>query len=267
MCPRLLKNTRKTAETRRSTKELETAIKNTAVMMFAGGADTTVSSMSSMVLAMSISSAVQKKAHDEIDAIVGSERLPKLEDRDSLPYINALVKETLRWLPVAPMGMAHKTDDDVRYGNFDIPKGSLLLPAIWWFLHDPQVYESPSSFDPTRYLEPRNEPDPTIHVFGYGRRVCPGRFLADDTLFLTISRVLAAFDIGKTVDGEGNEIEPQINLTPGAITHPLDFPFTIKPRNNQYVELIRKFEGGHPWAEGSAKFLSSVFANNDKAPK
>lgn len=50
---------------------------------------------------------VQKKAHAEIDAVIGNERLPELSDRDSLPYVNALTKESLRWQSVLPMGMSN----------------------------------------------------------------------------------------------------------------------------------------------------------------
>ncbi|KAH7013861.1 cytochrome P450 [Ilyonectria destructans] len=229
----------------------ENAIKRTAAVMYAGGADTTVSSISSFILAMILFPGVQKKAQEEIDNIIGVDRLPQVEDRDNLPYVSALVKETLRWLPVAPLGAAHATDEDINYGEFHIPKGSILMPAIWWFLHDPQTYSDPSSFDPDRYLQPRNEPDPANEAFGYGRRICPGRFLADDSLFITISRLLAAFDIEKAVDNLGNKIDPKIEVTPGLICRPLDFPYSIKPRSARHVELIRSIEVEHPWEEGS----------------
>ncbi|KAK7212547.1 hypothetical protein V2G26_019725 [Clonostachys chloroleuca] len=238
----------------------ENAIKSTAAIMYAGGADTTVSSVCGFVLAMLFFPAVQKKAQEELDTVVGSDRLPHLGDRDSLPYVNALVKETLRWLPVTPMGVPHTADEDISYGEFHIPKGAQLLPAIWWFLHDPQTYSEPSSFDPDRYLEPRNEPDPATEAFGYGRRVCPGRFLADESLFITISRVLAAFDIRKALDGQGIEIEPKIRITPGIIGHIHDFPYSIKPRNRKYVDLIRSVEAEHPWEESDANLLQEDFA-------
>ncbi|KAK7404065.1 CMRF35-like molecule 2 [Neonectria punicea] len=243
----------------RLNQDSENDIKNTAAIMYAGGSDTTVSSISSLVLAMVLFPAVQKKAQQEIDAVVGVDRLPQHGDRDNLPYINALVKETIRWLPVVPMGAAHQADEDINYAGFHISKGTQLLPAVWWFLHDPQTYPDPSSFDPDRYLEPRNEPDPANEAFGYGRRICPGRFLADESLFITISRLLAAFDIRKAVDKQGNEIDPQIKTTPGLISHLLDFPYSIKPRNAKYVDLIRSIEVEHPWEKSDASLLQGDF--------
>ncbi|KPM41882.1 O-methylsterigmatocystin oxidoreductase [Neonectria ditissima] len=238
----------------------ENAIKNTAAIMYAGGSDTTVSSINSLILAMVLFPAVQKKAQQEIDTVVGTNRLPQFGDRDSLPYVNALVKETIRWFPVAPMGAVHQADEDVDYGGFHISKGTQILPAIWWFLHDPQTYPDPSSFNPDRFLEPRNEPDPANEAFGYGRRICPGRFLADESLFITISRLLAAFDIRKAIDKQGNEIDPQIEVTPGLISHLLDFPHSIKPRNANYASLIRSIEVEHPWEKSDAGMLEGDFA-------
>ena len=75
---------------------------------------------------------VQKTAQEEIDRVVGSDRLPTMTDREHLPYIEAVVKETLRWHPVAPMSLPHtSTEDDICEGYF-IPKGSMLLTNVWW---------------------------------------------------------------------------------------------------------------------------------------
>lgn len=91
----------------------------------------TVSSIQTFFLAMTLYPEVQRKAQEEIDEVLGTARLPKVVDRVNLPYINAVVKEVLRWHPVAPMGIPHmSTEDDMFEGHF-IPKGSLILPNIW----------------------------------------------------------------------------------------------------------------------------------------
>lgn len=91
----------------------------------------TVSSIASFFLAMALFPEVQRKAQEEIDTVIGTDRLPQYGDREQLPYINTLVKETLRWHPVVPMNVAHtSTEDDVCEGYF-IPKGSSILANIW----------------------------------------------------------------------------------------------------------------------------------------
>ncbi|KAG5990599.1 hypothetical protein E4U54_004071, partial [Claviceps lovelessii] len=176
-------------------QEDEMAIKNSAAVLFGGGADTTVSSVSSAILALILYPDVLRRAQKEIDDVVGSDRLPDFHDRDHLPYINALIKEAYRWKPVVPIATTHVTEEEMILSGYRIPKGAYILPSVWWFMHDPATYPNPSEFDPSRFMEPRNEPDPEDHVFGYGRRICPGRHLADDTLYLTISRLIAAFNL------------------------------------------------------------------------
>lgn len=74
---------------------------------------------------------VQAKAQEEIERVVGPKSLPTLADRSRLPYLNAVVKEVLRWHPVAPMALPHMSVKDDTWENFFLPKGSLILANIW----------------------------------------------------------------------------------------------------------------------------------------
>lgn len=74
---------------------------------------------------------VQRKAQKELDAVVGVERLPELDDRDALVYLSALLMECFRWLPVVPVGTPHKTLADDEYNGYFIPKGSVVFGNIW----------------------------------------------------------------------------------------------------------------------------------------
>ncbi|GKU06996.1 o-methylsterigmatocystin oxidoreductase [Fusarium langsethiae] len=237
------------------TKEDIDAVKATATIMYGGGADTTVSTISSFVLAMISFPEVQKKAQAEIDRVTGGERLPNFEDQENMPYIHALSKEALRWMPVVPTTTTHMTEEELEYGGYRIPKGTYLIPSTWALLHDPEVYTNPSDFDPERYIEPRNEPDPSDYAFGYGRRICPGRYLAEDSVFMTCARLLAVFNMSKAVDKDGKEIDVVIDGTPGLISHPVDYAYSITPRSAKHVEMVRAAERAHPWEESDASLL------------
>lgn len=226
-----------------------------AVSLYGAATDTTVHTLTAFTLAMILFPQVQRRAQEEIDTVVGKERLPTFEDRDRLPYVNALVKEVMRWWPMVPMGLPHATEDEVEYDGMRIPKGAYLLPAVWWFLKDPTVYADPQAFDPTRFLAPRDEPDPKPDVFGYGRRICPGRFFADAGLFITIVRSLAAFEMSKAVLDDGTEVDVNVRPKPGIICFPTHFDFKIVPRSPEHAELIRQFEQQHPWEAGDAQLL------------
>lgn len=75
---------------------------------------------------------VQAKAHEELDRVIGRSRLPDLEDRESLPYINALCKEVLRMHPVLPLGIPHVAIAEDEYKGMQIPKDSILVPNVWY---------------------------------------------------------------------------------------------------------------------------------------
>ncbi|KAG5977842.1 hypothetical protein E4U55_006515 [Claviceps digitariae] len=248
----------KAGEKRALNEEDEQAIKNSAAILFGGGADTTVSSVTSLFLAMILYPDVLRRAQKEIDEVVGSDRLPGFQDRDHLPYMTALIKETYRWMPVVPIGTTHATEEETILSGYRIPKGAYILPSIWWFMHDPETYANPSEFNPDRFLEPQNEPDPKDHIFGYGRRICPGRYLADDTLYLTVSRIIATFNVTKKLDEQGRPLEIKRGATAGLVSHPTPFPCCVAPRSAKHAELIRATEMDHPWEESDAVHLVKV---------
>ena len=80
---------------------------------------------------MSLYPEVQKKAQAQLDAVVGPNRLPEFADRARLPYIDAIVKEILRWHPVGPMGFAHVSTEDDEYNGYFIPSGSIVMVNVW----------------------------------------------------------------------------------------------------------------------------------------
>ncbi|GJC87935.1 O-methylsterigmatocystin oxidoreductase [Colletotrichum liriopes] len=229
----------------------------TAASLYSGGSDTTVAAIAAFFLAMTMFPDVQKKAQAEIDRVVGSERLPTLDDHDSLPYVDALVKEVLRWHPIGPMGLPHTSSEETTYEGYRIPKGAMLMPNIWWFTHDPAVYKDPMDFRPERHIEDHGckpEPDPRKMAFGFGRRICPGKILAENSMFLNIAQSLAVFNIIKKVV-DGKVIETKAEFQPGVISHPAHFEASIKPRSPQYEKLIRSIEQTFPWQESDSKFL------------
>ncbi|KAK5707067.1 hypothetical protein LTR17_021024 [Elasticomyces elasticus] len=252
----------KSIEQQKSEKELdaqaEHAIRWTAASLYTGGADTSVSTMGAFFLAMSKYPEVQRKAQEEIDRVVGTSRLPTFSDRDNLPYVNAIVEEAQRWHPIAVMGLPHATDEEDVLNGYRIPKGALLLPAVWWYTRDPEVYHEPEAFKPERFMDPHNEPLATNVTFGFGRRVCPGRVLADSSLFLTFAQSLAVFDMRRPLDDQGKEIDAEHSFGCGIISHPEPFKVRITPRSGQHARLIEQVLEEHPWENNDAQHLDSM---------
>jgi hypothetical protein len=178
-------------------------------------------------MAMSIFPEAQRKAQEEIDRVIGTDRLPLMRDRDSLPYCEALFKETLRWQPIAPMGVPHRLIQDDTWDKYTLPKGSTLISNIWAMGHKEADAED---FRPERHLEPSHNDtsivgehqdgyiDPKEYVFGFGRRICPGKDLADAGVWLACITMVAAFKFGKKPDGKGGFIDIKVKYTPGIIS-------------------------------------------------
>lgn len=219
-------------------REESEAIAWTAASLYGAAADTTVITLTVFTLAMLKNPEVQQRAQTEIDRVIGSDRLPTFEDRDNLPYTAAIVKESTRWWPISPMGFPHTVTEAFDYNGYHIPTDSMLLPAVNWFLHDPSVYAEPEQFDPARFLNPRNEPDPMVGAFGYGRRTCPGRFFADQGLFLNIVHSLACFNIRPSLDSTGKPIPVDVKPHPGILNYPTAFDFKIELRSEKHKGLI-----------------------------
>jgi cytochrome P450 len=83
---------------------------------------------------MSLCPDVQAKIQAEIDHVVGKGRLPLPSDRHSLPYVNAIVNETLRWHTVAPLAIPHKSDEEDTVNGYFTPKGAIIIPNVWYVL-------------------------------------------------------------------------------------------------------------------------------------
>ncbi|KAJ5753209.1 hypothetical protein N7520_010126 [Penicillium odoratum] len=237
-----------------SGSEEELVARWTTASLYGAGADTTVSSVGAFFLAMALNPEVQHKAQAEIDRVIGSSRLPTAADRKSLPYVDAVVKEVFRWHTVIPMGLPHASTADDMYDGYYIPKGSLLLPNIWGIMHDPELYHDPMAFNPERFLKVNPEMDPHGFVFGFGRRICPGRILADITVWLSVAKSLAVFQISKPENGA----EVKAEFQPGVISHPVPCKLHITPRTAAHEELILSVEQEHPWEQGDGSELADI---------
>ncbi|KAF8450341.1 cytochrome P450 [Boletus edulis BED1] len=187
-----------------------------------------------LFLALTLFPDVQKKAQAEIDAVIGPDRLPNFTDRDSLPYVEALAKEVLRWNVVVPLAVPHRVAEDDVHDGYYIPKGTLVIPNVWFMLHDPRTYSEPNEFRPERFLardgkEPETDP----------RSICFGLHLADASVWISVAMSLAAFDVSKIIEN-GVEVTPEIDPSSGTISHPKPFKCAIKPRSAKALELIQQ---------------------------
>ncbi|KAF5318740.1 hypothetical protein D9619_011049 [Psilocybe cf. subviscida] len=248
------------------TPDEEDAVRWCAGGLYAGAADTTVSALTSFVLLMALHPDVQRKAQEEINAVCNhglessnnedwdvdaqdaydESRMPHLANLEKLPYLLAIMKEVLRYAPVANLALPHCLAEDDTYMGFDLPKGASVVPNIWAVMHDPELYPDPFKFNPDRFVhsndgptpatyavgglnepkQPLTQPDPRQFAYGFGKRVCPGTHFAETTLLLNMATILMWWNIHVS-DG----VQPDVEFTTGITSHIKPFP----------VDFIRRF--------------------------
>ncbi|TFK72866.1 cytochrome P450 [Pluteus cervinus] len=205
---------------------------------WSAGVGTTSASFSVFLMAMLLFPAAQKAAQAELDEVVGHDRLPEFTDADNLPYIMAALKESLRWRPIAPTGVPHAVIEDDVYEGMFIPKGSIVFSNTYAICRDTSLFPDPDEFRPERFLE-----NPKLMSFmapfGFGRRICPGLHIAQQSIFILMARMLWTFDIVPLKDSEGRDILPDPNaFLRGLIRAPKPFGYQLVPRRESVSEII-----------------------------
>ncbi|KAG7060864.1 cytochrome P450 [Colletotrichum scovillei] len=206
------------------------------------------------MLAMVVYPEVQQLAQEELDRVV---------------------KESLRWRPVDPIGLPHQSSEDIWYEGYFIPKGSLLIPNVWAMNRDPQTYGPDAHhFNPARFLDPKTgqlkplaaETKEQGHVtFGFGRRLCVGRQIANEDLFITIATVLWAMKIEPKVGYDGLSVPIDVDgcVDDGVVVRPVPFECTTQSRFPEAFKILQAAENygsihsiamPEPWDDQIAHF-------------
>ncbi|KAJ7436791.1 cytochrome P450, partial [Mycena galericulata] len=190
----------------------------------------TAAALSVFIPAMTLYPDVMRTAQVELDEVVGQGRMPSFSDRPNLPYVEAIVKEVLRWRPVGPLGMKSALDD--WYNGYFIPKVGKY--------RDPEIFPDFDEFRPERFLEQPNLYHTsygfgrrrTVSFISYARRICVGMAIANQTLFIDIACMLSALEISAPVDSAGRKILPSRTacVDEGLVVRPVPFKCRITPR-------------------------------------
>ena len=164
--------------------------------LLGAGIDTSAQTVSWLLLILANRPQIQRKVHEELDRVIGLEGRPTFEDRERLPYLNAVLLENMRYRTVGPLGVPHRATTPCDVGGFTIPEGAQVLGNIYSIHHDSRFWDSPDDFVPDRFLplaDGSPSPATTSNAFipfGIGHRACPGRRFAEIVIWLYVSRLL-----------------------------------------------------------------------------
>ncbi|KAJ7883512.1 cytochrome P450 [Mycena olivaceomarginata] len=178
---------------------------------------------------------IQKKAHDELDRVVGCHRFPTVEDQADLPYCRAIIKEVQRYHNPFWLGTPHTTTQDFAYQGYYIPKDTLVICNTYSMHFSPTRYPDPFTFNSANLSDPYKRDH---WMYGVGRRICIGMLLADKELFLAISKMLWSFDMAE-IPGEPIDLKEYDGLSGRS---PLPFRISITPRHEGIAEFLNGFK-------------------------
>ncbi|KAL0568262.1 hypothetical protein V5O48_013722 [Marasmius crinis-equi] len=205
-------------------------------VLLEGGSETTAIFFHWLVLLLVAFPESQRKAQEEMDRVVGRERLPSLEDINDLPYVQALIKETHRYRPVAPVPIPHATIADEELRGFVVPKGTTIFTNLHGIFHDPEIFENPEVFSPERYLKTKFGTKSGVDdsawrstlPFGSGRMI-------------NAMNLVWAFDFKPAKDVNGEDIPADVNnYGKGVAPAPKPFDCIITPRHAKVPEIIER---------------------------
>ncbi|KAG1458201.1 hypothetical protein G6F56_006452 [Rhizopus delemar] len=215
--------------------------------VLAAGIGTTSDSTSWVIAILCNYPKVQEKLCDEIDLFMKKHgREPTFADREELPYFMAVAKECIRFRPAKDFGLPHKATEDVIYKDYVIPKGTVLFASMNTIHRDPDFYQDGDKFIPERYQDDTKTmyassrgalKDRDHFTFGWGRRICPGIFVAENQIFLTIVKIMATCTIEPVLSPGGEKIYPELNERVGTTTtvHPLPYKVCLVERANRVI--------------------------------
>nr|XP_060640580.1 cytochrome P450 2G1-like [Anolis sagrei ordinatus] len=201
----------------------------TALNLFTAGTDTISSTLKYALLLLMKYPEVEEKVHQEIDSVVGCNRVPAVKDRMNMPYTNAVIHETQRLIDIFPAGVPHKVTADTEFRGFLLPKDTNIITLLGSALHDPKYFSNPEIFNPAHFLDEEGhfKKNDAFMPFSSGKRACVGESIARMELFLYFTTILQSFSLKSSLAPKDIDVSPQLN---GFLNIPPIFQLCLMPR-------------------------------------
>ncbi|XP_070791025.1 25-hydroxyvitamin D-1 alpha hydroxylase, mitochondrial [Pituophis catenifer annectens] len=167
------------------------------------GVDTISSTLSWSLYELSRHSQIQAALHEEITTVMQDGLIPTAADVAQMPLLKAVVKEVLRLYPVIPGNARVISDRDIHVGDYIIPKKTLITLCHYATSRDEKYFSDPNSFQPERWLQKNASHHPYASIpFGFGKRSCIGRRIAELEVYLALARILMHFEVKPEEEGQ-----------------------------------------------------------------
>ncbi|GAA96807.1 uncharacterized protein L969DRAFT_97149 [Mixia osmundae IAM 14324] len=205
--------------------------------LLTAGGDLPEITLEIFVLAMVHHPMVARKIQEELDSVVGRDRMPTFADEAKLPYTRAAILEVQRWRTLVPISLARRVLEDDVYQGYTIPKNAIVWPNLLAMSQDESVYPDAKNFKPERFLTSAGDftRKDELATFGWGKRLCPAVHVARNVVFINVVSLMWAFDLVPDSTPDGIPILPSADMRDwrGVLPcRPQPFALEAVPRSN-----------------------------------
>ncbi|KAM5145604.1 uncharacterized protein ACMZJ9_012963 [Mantella aurantiaca] len=197
--------------------------------LFLAGTETVSTTLRYSLLVILKYPEIQAKLYEEIDHVIGRERVPKLDDRAHMPFTQALLSEIQRFCDVLPLNLPHMVSKDTEFRGYVIPKGIEIYPLLCTVHRDPTQFTTPYKFNLNHFLDESGkfQKNDSLMPFSAGKRICPGENLARMELFIFLTTILQKFKLTSQTEFTESDISPKMA---GFLNAPIHYELSFIPR-------------------------------------
>ncbi|XP_028971940.2 cytochrome P450 2F3-like [Esox lucius] len=184
---------------------------STVLNLFLAGTETTSTTLRYAVMVLIKYPKIQEHMQQEIDTVIGRERVPQMEDKKSLPFTDAVIHEVQRFLDIVPFNIPHYATKNISFRGYTIPQGTVILPLLHSVLRDQDHWATPTTFNPDHFLDENGnfQKNPAFFAFSAGKRACVGESLARMEIFLFLVSLLQRFSFSCPGGPESMDLSPE----------------------------------------------------------